>query len=75
MPLTPAGRCAPGVGASGFGGTASFVPAYFDETPIAIWLRHFLGPDCRAVTRLQPRGYWSRFQALVETIRQAFPIS
>ncbi|CAO0822916.1 hypothetical protein DFAR_3370014 [Desulfarculales bacterium] len=27
--------------------------------------------DGRAVIRLRPRGYWSRFQALVETIRQS----
>ncbi|CAO0823615.1 hypothetical protein DFAR_3800037 [Desulfarculales bacterium] len=25
-----------------------FVPAYFDETPTAIWLRLFRCPDCRA---------------------------
>ncbi|CAO0820369.1 hypothetical protein DFAR_1540020 [Desulfarculales bacterium] len=47
------------MGASGFGGTAS------------IWLRCFRCPDCRAVIRLRPRGYWSRFQALVEIIRQS----
>ncbi|CAO0820837.1 hypothetical protein DFAR_1930019 [Desulfarculales bacterium] len=62
------------MGASGFGGMA-FPPcipvhAYFDAAPTAIWLRHFRYPDCRAVTRLQPRGYWSRFQASAETIRQ-----
>ncbi|CAO0819770.1 hypothetical protein DFAR_1110040 [Desulfarculales bacterium] len=48
-----------------------FMPAYFDEAPTAIWLRRCLCPDCRAVIRLQPRGYWSRFQAPVETIRQS----
>ncbi|CAO0819735.1 hypothetical protein DFAR_810013 [Desulfarculales bacterium] len=46
-----------------------FVPAYFDEDLTAIWLWLFFCPDCRAVIRLQPRGYWSRFQAPVETIR------
>ncbi|CAO0824778.1 hypothetical protein DFAR_910021 [Desulfarculales bacterium] len=30
-----------------------------------------LCPACRAVIRLQPWGYWSRFQAPVETIRQS----
>ncbi|CAO0824693.1 hypothetical protein DFAR_830003 [Desulfarculales bacterium] len=30
-----------------------------------------LCPACRAVIRLRPRGYWSRFQAPVETIRQS----
>ncbi|CAO0822078.1 hypothetical protein DFAR_2800039 [Desulfarculales bacterium] len=47
-----------------------FVPAYFDEAPTAIWLRRFRCPDCRAVIRLRPRGYWSRLPAPVETIRQ-----
>ncbi|CAO0821386.1 hypothetical protein DFAR_2300014 [Desulfarculales bacterium] len=41
-------RDAPGVGASGFGGTAS-VPAYFDEAPTASWLRRFRCPDCWAM--------------------------
>ncbi|CAO0820214.1 hypothetical protein DFAR_3740010 [Desulfarculales bacterium] len=49
-----------------------FVPAYFDEAPTAIWLWRFRCPDCRAVTRLPPRGYGSRFHALVETTRQSF---
>ncbi|CAO0821454.1 hypothetical protein DFAR_2350005 [Desulfarculales bacterium] len=49
----------------------SFVPAYFDETPKTIWLRRFRYPGCRAMIRLRPRGYWSRFQASVETIRQS----
>ncbi|CAO0821694.1 hypothetical protein DFAR_2570005 [Desulfarculales bacterium] len=31
-----------------------------------------LSPACQAVIRLQPRGYCSRFQAPVETIRQSF---
>ncbi|CAO0819867.1 hypothetical protein DFAR_1150025 [Desulfarculales bacterium] len=47
----------------------SFVPAYFNEASTEIWLRCFLCPDCRAVIRLQPWGYWSRLQAPVETIR------
>ncbi|CAO0822040.1 hypothetical protein DFAR_270010 [Desulfarculales bacterium] len=46
------------------------MPAYFDETPIVVWLRRFLCPDCRAVIRLRPWDYRSWFQALVETIRQ-----
>ncbi|CAO0824526.1 hypothetical protein DFAR_680016 [Desulfarculales bacterium] len=46
------------------------VPAYFDEAPTAIWLRRFLCPDCQTVIRLRPLDYWSRFQALMETIRQ-----
>ncbi|CAO0821173.1 hypothetical protein DFAR_2180022 [Desulfarculales bacterium] len=47
------------------------MPAYFDESPTAIWLRFFLCPDCRAVIRLRPRGYWSRFQTLVKIFRQS----
>ncbi|CAO0820206.1 hypothetical protein DFAR_1430020 [Desulfarculales bacterium] len=49
----------------------SFVPACFDEAPTAIWLRRFLCPDCRVVVRLRLRGYWSRLQAPVATIRQS----
>ncbi|CAO0824747.1 hypothetical protein DFAR_870002 [Desulfarculales bacterium] len=67
FPLAPAGevpRCG-SVRLLGHG----FVPAYFDEAPTAIWLRCFRCPDCRAVIRLRPRGYWGRFKALVETIR------
>ncbi|CAO0821880.1 hypothetical protein DFAR_2710009 [Desulfarculales bacterium] len=48
------------------------MPAYFDKAPTTIWLRHFLCSDCRAgVIQLRPQGYWSRFQALLETIRQS----
>ncbi|CAO0821743.1 hypothetical protein DFAR_250001 [Desulfarculales bacterium] len=47
------------------------MPDYFDEAPKTIWLRRFRCPDCQAVIRLRPRGYWSRFQAPVETIRQS----
>ncbi|CAO0822924.1 hypothetical protein DFAR_3380007 [Desulfarculales bacterium] len=55
--------------ASGFKGAASCLPILMKP------LRRFgfgvsspltAGP----VIRLRPRGYWSRFQALVETIRQ-----
>ncbi|CAO0822815.1 hypothetical protein DFAR_320017 [Desulfarculales bacterium] len=46
--------------------------AYFDEAPTVVWLRCFLCPDCWAVIQLRPRGYWSRFQAPVETIWQSF---
>ncbi|CAO0820988.1 hypothetical protein DFAR_2050005 [Desulfarculales bacterium] len=48
-----------------------FVPAYFDETPKAIWLRRLRCPDCRTVIRLRPRGYWDRLQTSVKTIRQS----
>ncbi|CAO0824130.1 hypothetical protein DFAR_410003 [Desulfarculales bacterium] len=57
------------MGAFGFEGAASCLPI-FDEAPTANWLRRFLCPDGRTVIRLRPWGYWSRFQALVETIRQ-----
>ncbi|CAO0824882.1 hypothetical protein DFAR_970013 [Desulfarculales bacterium] len=48
-----------------------FVPAYFDESLTAIWLRRFRCPVCRAVIRLRPWGYLSPFQAPEETIRQS----
>ncbi|CAO0824733.1 transposase [Desulfarculales bacterium] len=35
-----------------------------------IRFRRFLCSACRAVNRLQPRGYCSRFQAPVEVIRR-----
>ncbi|CAO0820802.1 hypothetical protein DFAR_1900003 [Desulfarculales bacterium] len=47
-----------------------FVPAYFDEASTAIWLHRFRCPAYRAVIRLRLRGYWSRLQASMETIRQ-----
>ncbi|CAO0821778.1 hypothetical protein DFAR_2640001 [Desulfarculales bacterium] len=47
------------------------MPAYFDKVPTAIWLRRFRCPDCRAVIRLRPRGYWNRLQVPVETIRRS----
>ncbi|CAO0823710.1 transposase [Desulfarculales bacterium] len=34
-------------------------------------VRRFRCPDCWAVIQLRPRGYWSRFQAPVEIIRQS----
>jgi hypothetical protein len=48
-----------------------FVPAYFDEVPELVWLKRYRCPACRAVIRLRPQGYWSRFQASVEAIRQS----
>ena len=51
-----------------------FVSAYFDEVPEAVWLRRYRCPDCRAVIRLRPRGYWIRFQASVETIRHSLSL-
>ncbi|CAO0823030.1 hypothetical protein DFAR_3460009 [Desulfarculales bacterium] len=48
---------------------------FCDEALKAIWLRRFLCPDCqrRGWIQLRPWGCWSRFQALVETIRQSLP--
>ena len=48
-----------------------FVYAYFDEVPVAVWLKRYRCPACRAVIRLRPQGYWSRFQASVVAIRQS----
>ena len=48
-----------------------FVVAYFDDVPEAVFLKRYRCPDCRAVIRLRPRGYWSRFQASAAAIRQS----
>jgi hypothetical protein len=51
-----------------------FVAAYFDDVPEAVLLKRYRCPACRAVIRLRPQGYWSRFQASVAAIRQSLSL-
>ena len=46
-----------------------FVSAFFDGFTVAVWLRRVRCPDCRAVHRMRPAGYFKRFQASVVVIR------
>jgi hypothetical protein len=48
-----------------------FVLAYFDGVATGIYLRRYRCPECCCVIRLRPRGYFSRFQASIETIRSS----
>jgi hypothetical protein len=48
-----------------------FVSAYFDDYALPLWLRRYRCPLCRLILRLRPTGYFQRFQASVETIRQS----
>jgi len=48
-----------------------FVSAYFDGYDKVFWLRRYRCPLCRLILRLRPAGYFQRFQASIETIRQS----
>jgi hypothetical protein len=48
-----------------------FVPAYFDGFAGQIHLRRYRCPLCRCVIRLRPRGYFTRIQASIRTIRSS----
>ena len=48
-----------------------YVFAYFDEVLERCWLRRYRCPVCRLILRLRPAGYFPRFQASIETIRQS----
>lgn len=48
-----------------------FVGAYFEGYHEPVLLRRYRCPDCRALVRLRPRGYWSRFQSSIATIRDS----
>jgi hypothetical protein len=57
------GRCG-GVRLWGHG----FVSTYFDGASAPVWQRRYRCPDCRCMHRMRPFGYFTRFQALVQTI-------
>jgi hypothetical protein len=46
-----------------------FVPAFFDGFTDQVLLRRYRCPDCGCVLRLRPSGYFKRFQAATQTIR------
>jgi len=46
-----------------------FVEALFDGYAKALLLRRYRCPVCGCVIKLRPKGYFSRFQATIETIR------
>jgi hypothetical protein len=45
-----------------------FVLVYFDGLPVGVLLRRYRCPGCHCVIRLRPEGYFSRFQASIDTI-------
>lgn len=48
-----------------------FVLTYFDGFCYGIWLKRYRCPVCGTVIRLRPKGYFSRFQSPIETIRSS----
>ena len=48
-----------------------FVLAYFDGLNDGIWLKRYRCPICGTVLRLRPKGFFSRFQSPIETIRSS----
>jgi hypothetical protein len=46
-----------------------FVEAYFDGFCKCLFLRRFRCPDCACVMRMKPEGYFSRFHAAADIIR------
>ena len=48
-----------------------FVEAFFDGFPKALLLRRYRCADCGLTLRLRPQGYWPRFQASIQAIRDS----
>jgi hypothetical protein len=48
-----------------------FISACFDGFLQPLLLPRYRCPDCRSVFRVRPEGYWSRFQASIECIRES----
>lgn len=48
-----------------------FVLAYFDPAGAqCVFLKRYRCPQCRAVIRVRPSGYWKRIQASIAAVRQ-----
>jgi transposase-like protein len=47
-----------------------FVAAFFDGFDQCVYLRRYRCADCNCVIRLKPKGYFSRFRARIDTIRE-----
>jgi hypothetical protein len=48
-----------------------FVENYFDGFSDGLLLRRYRCPLCGCIVKLKPKGYFSRFQASIETIRSS----
>ena len=48
-----------------------YAPAFFDGFIRPLLLKLYRCPDCGCVIRLRPNGYFTRFQASIETIRSS----
>ena len=48
-----------------------YTSGYFDGFNDPLWLRRYRCPDCRAIIKVRPKGYWPRFQATIDTIRRS----
>jgi len=48
-----------------------FVEALFDGFSQALFLKRYRCADCKCLMRCRPEGYFSRFQASIETIRSS----
>lgn len=47
-----------------------YVPAFFDGIETLVYLKRYRCPDCRAVYRMKPVGYWPRFWVPMARIKQ-----
>lgn len=48
-----------------------YTTGYFDGFNDPLWLKRYRCPDCRAIIKLRPKGYWPRFQASIHAIRKS----
>lgn len=48
-----------------------YVWAYFDEAKDGIYLRRWRCPVCKSVHRMKPAGYFPRFWASIDNIRES----
>ena len=48
-----------------------FVLANFDGFKCGLYIKKYRCPDCRAVIRMRPKGYFPRFQTSIKTIRSS----
>jgi len=51
-----------------------FVSVFFDEFKKALFVKRYRCPDCGTVFRIRPIGYFSRFQASIDTIRSSIAL-
>jgi hypothetical protein len=48
-----------------------YVGCFFDGFQHALLIKRYRCPDCRCVIRCRPNGYFKRFQAPIDTIRES----